>query len=228
MTIRHLPSRERRGSLPIVIALSSLAILLLDVTPAWSQSDAGAASNFSDTIEAVPAGPRVPAFARVGTGRLESYTPIGQLTATTLVGSSDTGADVNPEDRPGIANPDVSDAVFETASPAANDHVHLPAGLSLGSASRHQPLYFEESNLERYGTSKYRHLQPIRSGLQFGVTAATLPYRMATQLPGRVYQYEHPFEAGRYGHREKTLPPTDKRGILAQGAAVVGLIFILP
>jgi len=228
VTIRHLHFRERRGALPIVLALASLAISLLDVKPTWSQSDADAASTFSDTIEAVPAGPRVPTFARAGSGRLENYTPIGQLTATTRVGSSDTGADVIPEDRPGIANPDVSDAVFETASPAASDHVHLPAGLSLSSTSLHQPLYFEESNLERYGTSKHRHLQPIRSGLHFGVTAATLPYRMATQLPGRVYRYEHPFEAGRYGHREKTLPPTDKRGILAQGTVVVGLIFLLP
>ncbi|TVQ04227.1 MAG: hypothetical protein EA381_00540 [Planctomycetaceae bacterium] len=228
MIIRLVPSRERRGPLPNVIALAAFAILLLDIKPTWSQSDAGTESLFPDSIEAVPAGPQAPSFTRAGTGRLETYTPIGQLTATTRVGTSDTGSDVSPEDRPGIASPDVSDSVFDTATPAASDHVHLPAGLSLGSTSRHQPLYFEESNLERYGTSKYRHLQPIRSGLHFGVTAATLPYRMATQLPGRVYQYEHPFEAGRYGHREKTLPPTDKRGILAQGAAVVGLIFLLP
>ena len=46
----------------------------------------------------------------------------------------------------------------------------------------HNPLYFEEANLERYGNTRGR-LQPFYSGLHFFSAVATLPYKKGVRPP---------------------------------------------
>lgn len=47
----------------------------------------------------------------------------------------------------------------------------------------HQPLYFEQAYVERYGYN-YRCLQPVVSGIQFCGDFATLPAKMVVRRPG--------------------------------------------
>ena len=156
--------------------------------------------------------------------QLAGFKPIGSLTASGSIGTSLTGADVDASDRPDLSVPDVE--TIEVAHSASYQN-WTPIS-PIRSSAMHQPHYFEDTNLERYGTSRFPRLQPLCSAAHFGATVATLPYQMAIENPGRLYQYSHPFEAGRYGHRQRTLPAWDRRGALTQTAVVLGLIFILP
>jgi hypothetical protein len=155
---------------------------------------------------------------------LMGFAPIGQLTASGTVGSTPTGTEVIETDRPDHRVPDV-EMVMAMPSPDS-----WPSFQSLPSSSTgwHQPLYFADTNLERYGTSKYPRIQPLCSAAHFSASAIALPYQMATQHPGRTYRYSHPYAAGRYGYYERTLRPLDGQASLVQSAAVLGLIFALP
>jgi len=155
---------------------------------------------------------------------LNGFAPIGQLTASGSVGSTPTGTEVIETDRPDHPMPDVETV---TARPIAEPWPSF-GSLSSSSTSWHQPLYFADTNLERYGTSKYPRIQPLCSAAHFSASAIALPYQMATQHPGRTYRYSHPYEAGRYGYYQRTLQPLDGQASLVQSAAVVGLIIALP
>ncbi len=42
----------------------------------------------------------------------------------------------------------------------------------------HQPLYFDDAPLERYGQSLCPHLQPVLSGARFFITLPAIPYKI--------------------------------------------------
>jgi hypothetical protein len=155
---------------------------------------------------------------------LSGFAPIGQLTASGSVGSTPTGTEVIEADRPDHPIPDVETV---RSRPGAEPWPSF-GSLSTSSTSWHQPLYFADTNLERYGTSKYPRIQPLCSAAHFSASAIALPYQMATQHPGRTYRYSHPHEAGRYGYYERTLHPLDGQASLVQSAAVIGLIIAIP
>lgn len=168
-----------------------------------------------------PSKPREPAAPHEPAG---DFQPIGTLSASVAVGTSAADAEVSGSDRP-------EDTLDHPEWIAVSRGVPLPAWPSLSplkSISHHQPLYFEDANLERYGTSKHPRLQPLRSAAHFGLSAATLPYQMALQRPHREYRYRQPFEAGRFGYRQRTLPPPDGYATAAQAAVILGLVFVLP
>lgn len=152
------------------------------------------------------------------------FRSIGELTASAQVGTSNAQAEVTSADRPPAAVLEQepitisSDRTWSSWAPAS----------PLRSVSVHQPLYFEDTNLERYGTSARPRLQPLGSAAHFFGSAASLPYQMALQRPEQPYQYSHPFEAGRFGYRERTRPPCNRRAALVQASVIVGLVFFLP
>ena len=152
------------------------------------------------------------------------FRSIGELTATAEIGTSNAQAEVTSADRPPAAVPEQepitisSDRIWTAWAPAS----------PLRSISVHQPLYFEDTNLERYGTTARPRLQPLGSAAHFLGSAASLPYQMALQRPEQPYQYAHPFEAGRHGYRERTRPPCNRRAALMQASVIVGLVFFLP
>ncbi len=47
----------------------------------------------------------------------------------------------------------------------------------------HNPLYFEQPNLERYGIGTYRWLQPAASSAHFFTSIGLMPYKVLTQHP---------------------------------------------
>jgi hypothetical protein len=98
--------------------------------------------------------------------------------------------------------------------------------LSLGDFC-HRPLYFEQVNVERYGTHR-PILQPAFSAIQFFAGIPTLPYKMTIQHPNICYYYDHPFEAGRPAPWERQLPPLNGKAGLVQAGVVLGLIFLIP
>lgn len=155
---------------------------------------------------------------------LTGFAPIGQLTASGTVGSSPTGTEVIETDRPDHQVPDVEMVMAMPSPESWPSFQSFPSSLT----SWHQPLYFADTNLERYGTSKYPRIQPLCSAAHFSASAIALPYQMATQHPGRTYRYSHPYEAGRFGYYERTLRPLDGQASLVQSAAVLSLIFVLP
>lgn len=184
----------------------------------------------AEEVPPLPAGPQSPpansqTLRRPAKRSLPSdFRSIGELTASSQIGTSNAQADVTAADRPSESLPEqdpiaiASDRNWSPWSPAS----------PMQSVSVHQPLYFEDTNLERYGTSSRPRLQPIGSAAHFLATAVSLPYQMTLQRPEQPYQYSHPFEAGRYGHRERVHPPCDRRAALVQASVIVGLVFFLP
>lgn len=152
------------------------------------------------------------------------FRSIGELTASSQIGTSNAQAEVTAADRPEDLLPEqepvfiASDRIYTRWTPAS----------PLQSVSVHQPLYFEDVNLERYGTTARPRLQPIGSAAHFLVSAASLPYQMVQQRPTQPYHYSHPYESGRYGYRERTHRPCDRRAALVQATVIVGLVFLLP
>ena len=62
-----------------------------------------------------------------------------------------------------------------------------PAGALFASTSQfhwqpsnffHQPLYFDDTPLERYGQSLCPHIQPVISGARFFITVPAIPYKI--------------------------------------------------
>jgi len=102
----------------------------------------------------------------------------------------------------------------------------MPIGMS--ESFYHQPLYFEDANLERCG---YSHgcLQPLLSAGHFFGTIPLLPYKMALQPYHQCVESLGDCPQGcHYSWWENFMPPLDLGASLVQGAAVTGLIFVIP
>lgn len=105
-----------------------------------------------------------------------------------------------------------------------------PVGVSyhwVAPGSTHNPLYFEDVNLERYG---YSHgiLQPAISAAHFFGTLPALPYLMAANHP-----HECNYTLGHY-RPGSCVPlrhhrwPLSLRGAIAEGGIATGLVFLIP
>ncbi len=95
------------------------------------------------------------------------------------------------------------------------------------SAFCHQPLYFEEVNLERYGRS-HKYVQPALSAAHFFCTLPALPYLMVVEPPREcIYTAGH-YRPGSPYEPERILPPWDTAAGVVEAGVVVGLIFAIP
>jgi hypothetical protein len=91
----------------------------------------------------------------------------------------------------------------------------------------HQPLYFEEINLERYGYS-CGVAQPFVSAAHFFGTVPAMPYLMTVDKPREcVYTLGHYLPGSCAPYHTYCPPPSLKAG-LAEAAVITGLIFVLP
>lgn len=95
--------------------------------------------------------------------------------------------------------------------------------------ARHKPLYFEQPNLERYGT----HLggdccaSVMATGCFVG-SALSLPYQMATTPPSECVYTLGNYRPGNCNPHFVHLSRPSLKGLAAQGAAVSGLVFLFP
>lgn len=94
-------------------------------------------------------------------------------------------------------------------------------------AFHHQPLWFEDPNLERCGKG-YRHFSSISSYIHFNANISILPYRMTAEpawccvrsLPDCNHCQKFGYDA--------YLPPWSWRAAAVQAGAVVGFIYAIP
>ncbi|WP_310821112.1 hypothetical protein [Stratiformator vulcanicus] len=92
----------------------------------------------------------------------------------------------------------------------------------------HQPLWFEDANLERCGRT-IGCLQPALSGAYFFANTTTIPYRFAAECPKDLVcakQFCGPCQ--KYSIADNYLPPPSVKGAVAQALAVTGLFFVIP
>lgn len=91
----------------------------------------------------------------------------------------------------------------------------------------HQPLYFEEPNLERYG----HHagcFQPLLSGAHFFGTIPLLPYKLALDHPcdcQYVLGYGRPGDCNAWAPHQCRWDP---KAALVEGGVATGIIFVFP
>ncbi|QDU28465.1 hypothetical protein ETAA8_35660 [Anatilimnocola aggregata] len=142
--------------------------------------------------------------------------PIGQLSATIATRSTDLP-------------PDVATAYFSKAMPADEvrpwrDNVYFWDAPDFC----YRPLYYQETNLERYGYSPCPHLQPALSAAHFFAATVALPYSM-TVHPSRecVYPLGY-YRPGSPAPRQIQWPELQPKAITAETAVAAGLILLIP
>ena len=146
---------------------------------------------------------------------------------------SDVNAPINPNPFGDLEQIDSSDIIQKTPQIA---EVIVPAGsysefsgqyFQAHFASwtahrfRHNPLYFEEANLERYGNQL--RAQNLMSAAHFFTSAALLPYKMGQSPPHScdyTLGYHRPGDCVPYQIYKK---PLSKKGLLWQGLIVTAL-----
>ncbi len=139
--------------------------------------------------------------------------------------------DIQP--KPGEVPPDVAAVKFAQAGQVAHPiGTYRPWNLYAfwweSPAFCHQPLYFEEVNLERYG---YSHgvAQPLVSAAHFFGTIPAMPYLMTAEKPCEcVYTLGHYLPGSCAPYHAHYFPSPSLKGGLAEAAVMTGLIFLLP
>ena len=91
----------------------------------------------------------------------------------------------------------------------------------------HQPLYFEEENLERYGRS-HGLIQPAVSVAHFSGRFVAWPYLMGAYPPHECIYTLGRTPPGSYSPYHFYRPPLSLRGAVYEAGAVTGLMFIVP
>jgi len=91
----------------------------------------------------------------------------------------------------------------------------------------HQPLYFEDANLERYGRS-HGVFQPFISAAKFYGSVPALPYKMVSEPPRVCLKDDSRWPAGGMAPHQRSLPPVDVKAGVVEAAVIVGLILLIP
>jgi hypothetical protein len=139
----------------------------------------------------------------------------------------------NIEAPPGMLPEDIA-AHCRAAAPARED-ARMVGGWSCfnkrwsATCMRHRPLYFEETNAERYGyVSCGPCLQPLVSAGHFLATIPTLPYQMCVNPPCEcTYTLGHYRPGSCVPNRPNRWPCSTKAGVF-EAVVIVGLIALIP
>ena len=92
----------------------------------------------------------------------------------------------------------------------------------------HNPLYFEEVNLERYGYTRGKVIQPLVSAAHFFGSVVALPYLTAADRPRDcIYTLGH-YRPGSYAPYRFHFPPRSTPAGIIEAGVVTGLIFAFP
>ncbi len=125
--------------------------------------------------------------------------------------------------------PDCSGSVFQGMRPSTSLSDSISEFHSAPANFFHQPLYFDDTPLERYGQSVSPHFQPFISGGRFFLALPIIPYKIG---------YDHPYECvttlGQYRPGVcapcvmQVPPPLQWNSALLQAGTTVGLVLLLP
>ena len=92
----------------------------------------------------------------------------------------------------------------------------------------HAPLYFEETNAERYGYTPSRALQPFISAGRFFLTIPALPYKMIVDRPHDCIYTLGLYRPGNCVPRRWNHLPLDIAAAAVEVGVIAGMIAILP
>lgn len=92
----------------------------------------------------------------------------------------------------------------------------------------HQPLYFDDVPLERYGQSLCPCLQPFCSAARFYGSLPVLPYKVGLDHPWDSVSTLGYYRLGTCAPPTHQSLPLDFRAAFLEGGTWVGLIFLLP
>ncbi len=93
----------------------------------------------------------------------------------------------------------------------------------------HQPLYFDDAPLERYGQSLCPHVQPAISGARFFLTIPAIPYKIGVDHTHDCVTTLGKYRAGSCAPCVKeVLPMGDLDGALLTAGTALVMVFCLP
>lgn len=92
----------------------------------------------------------------------------------------------------------------------------------------HQPLYFDDQPLERYGQTIAPLLQPLISGARFFLQIPAMPYKMTIDRPFDCVTTLGYYRPGDCAPCVKQLPPWQWNAAIVEAATIAGLILLLP
>ncbi|MEM6798098.1 MAG: hypothetical protein AAF589_01165, partial [Planctomycetota bacterium] len=96
-------------------------------------------------------------------------------------------------------------------------------------AMRHKPLYFEQPNIERYGTHLGGTcLASTVATAKFVGSALSLPYQLGAHPPRECVYTLGVYRPGNCTPHFFHVSPLSGKGLLCQTAAVSGLVFLFP
>lgn len=95
-------------------------------------------------------------------------------------------------------------------------------------ATRHQPLYFEEINAERYGYSRNWVAQPFISTAHFFATIPALPYLKTANCPWECQYTLGHYRPGSCPPYRRHCWPCDCPAAAVEAGTIAGLILLLP
>jgi hypothetical protein len=95
------------------------------------------------------------------------------------------------------------------------------------------PIYFEQPNVERYGhyvaVCKRDNLtQSAISAAHFFVSVPALPYMVGAKGPCECNYVLGSYRPGSCNPHQLVKPPLSLRGLVYEGVAATGLVFLLP
>jgi hypothetical protein len=96
----------------------------------------------------------------------------------------------------------------------------------VAAATRHNPLYFEEINAERYGYTCSPCLQPVISTAHFFGTIPALPYLKGADCPWECQYTLGHYRPGSCNPWRRHYWPVSARGALCQAGVVTGVVFL--
>ncbi len=90
------------------------------------------------------------------------------------------------------------------------------------------PLYFEDRMLERHGHERCPHLTPMIAGMRFFTTVPMLPYLATIDHPCDCDYTLGYYRSGSCAPAYLQRPPYERRAVVAEAAAVTGVIVAFP
>ncbi len=96
----------------------------------------------------------------------------------------------------------------------------------VAAATRHNPLYFEEVNAERYGYTCGPCLQPVISTAHFFGTIPALPYLKGANCPWECQYTLGHYRPGSCNPWRTHYWPVSARGALCEAGVVTGIVFL--
>jgi len=164
MTIVGIVAMRRLGT-RFVPMMAAITLVLVTITAGMPGSRAFGQENGDRT----PIEPKLLSTVEILGGLGEQTELFNKLSVSSAYNDADSYLTV--EDR----------RELETQGPASSDFPKNYTWMTPG--TYHHPLYFEQVNLERYGTGVHPVLQPAFSAAHFFTTIPILPYKMGSQCP---------------------------------------------